>query len=58
VEAVLIHHLPGGKVPPEIASNPKLIIFENYADAARARHSRGVISDQQLDYVLKNPQVG
>lgn len=52
VELALIHRVPGHPVPEPVASHPRVLVFDTYAEAARALHARGIISADQLDDVL------
>ncbi len=52
VELAMIHRVSGYEVPEEIASNPKVIVFDNYSEAAQILFERGIINREQLNEVL------
>jgi hypothetical protein len=52
VELAMIHRVQGYPVDPAIASLPKVLVFDTYADAARELQRRGLISEAQLADVL------
>ncbi len=52
VEVVLLHAVRGFAPPADLKNNPKVVIFTDYADAARQMFARGAISAAQRDAVL------
>ncbi|MCB9643867.1 MAG: DUF2183 domain-containing protein [Myxococcales bacterium] len=52
VELAMIHRVSGFPIPPEIENNDKVLVFDNYAEAAQVLHQRGMISEAQLADVL------
>lgn len=52
VEVVLLHAVKGFKAPDDMLKNPKVVVFTDYADAARQLAARGTISASQRDAVL------
>jgi len=52
IELAMIHRVQGYPVDPAIASLPKVLVFDTYADAARELQRRGLISEAQLADVL------
>ena len=52
VEVVLLHAVKGFKAPDDMVNNPKVVVFTDYADAARQLAARGNISASQRDAVL------
>lgn len=52
VEVVLLHAVKGFKPPDDMVGHPKVVIFTDYADAARQLAQRGTISSSQRDAVL------
>lgn len=52
IELAMIHRVQGFPVDPAIASLPRVLVFDTYADAARELQRRGLISEAQLADVL------
>jgi phosphatidate phosphatase APP1 len=52
VELVLLHAVPGFSPPVDISGHANVVVFSDYADAARQLHGRGTISDAQRDAIL------
>jgi hypothetical protein len=52
VEVVLLHAVQGFAPPADLKTNPKVVIFTDYADAAEQLYARGNISKDQRDAVL------
>jgi hypothetical protein len=58
IEAVFLHRVEGYPVPADVAAHPSVIVFSDYADAARQAHARGLISAAQLAAVLEDAAPG
>lgn len=52
VEVVMIHEVQGKPAPRDMRSHPSVIVFSDYADAARKLHARGLLNEEQLKNVL------
>ncbi|MBN2360604.1 MAG: DUF2183 domain-containing protein [Deltaproteobacteria bacterium] len=52
IELALIHRVRGYPIEASIATLPKVLLFDTYADAARELQRRGLISEAQLADVL------
>ena len=51
VEAALIHNVLGKKLPEAFSSSPKVIIYENFEEAASLLHAKGIITSLQMEEI-------
>jgi hypothetical protein len=58
VRLVLIHEVDGRSAPADLAADPRVVCFSDYADAARKLKDRGDLTQQQLDAVLADHTAG
>jgi hypothetical protein len=54
VALVLIHRVTGRDIPPALKRDSRVVVFDTYAEAARAAYKRGLISAAQLDEVSRD----
>ena len=53
VEAALIHKVLGKQLPEAFSSSPKVIIYENFAEAASQLHAKGIITSFQVEKIAQ-----
>ena len=53
VEAALIHKVLGKQLPEAFSSSPKVIIYENFAEAASQLHAKGIITSFQVEEIAQ-----
>ena len=53
VEAALIHKVLGKQLPEAFSSNPKVIIYENFEEAASQLHAKGIITSFQVEEIAQ-----
>ena len=53
VEAALIHKVLGKQLPEAFFSSPKVIIYENFAEAASQLHAKGIITSFQVEEIAQ-----
>ena len=53
VEAALIHKVLGKQLPKAFYSSPKVIIYENFAEAASQLHAKGIITSFQVEEIAQ-----
>jgi hypothetical protein len=54
VGLVLIHRVAGREIPASLKRDSRVVVFDTYADAARAAHKRGLINAAQRDEVVRD----
>ena len=52
VDVCMLHEIAGHPAPDFAKHDKHFVVFRDYADAARALHARGTISDAQRDAVV------
>ena len=53
VEAALIHKVLGKQLPEAFSSSPKVIIYENFEEAASQLHAKGIITSFQMEEIAQ-----
>jgi len=53
VEAALIHKVLGKQLPEAFSSSPKVIIYENFEEAASQLHAKGIITSFQVEEIAQ-----
>jgi hypothetical protein len=53
VEAALIHKVLGKQLPEAFSSSPKVIIYENFEEAASQLHAKGIITSLQMEGIAQ-----